>query len=157
VSDRKLAGWVAPIAAQLAAGRREVADVARSVPDEKWSEPSPAQGWTYKDMLAHLAVGDWAIQHVLRSIVNGGPVDMSIVARFNEMNEQYRQERAGRSVEELMGEAMSMGEETQRLLTGLKPGQEELQVARWKLNELLQGFSGHDPAHVAEFRTALDA
>ena len=112
---------------------------------------------TYRDMLAHLAVGDWAIQHVLRSVVNGGPVDMSIVARFNEMNEQYRQERAGRSVEELMGEVMSMGEETQRLLTGLKPGQEELQVARWKLNELLQGFSGHDPAHLAELRTALEA
>ena len=55
MSERRFASWVEPIAAQLRDNRAEVVECARSLPAEAWGEPSALEGWSRKDVLAHLA------------------------------------------------------------------------------------------------------
>ena len=54
MASRSFAPWVEPVAARLREGRAEIVELARSVPPEAWSRPSPNPGWRCKDLLAHL-------------------------------------------------------------------------------------------------------
>jgi hypothetical protein len=70
MTARTFAPWVAPIAEEIRAGRVEVARTARQLLPEHWNLPSPLAGWTYKDLLAHLASGDWVFQWMLRGALD---------------------------------------------------------------------------------------
>ena len=67
MTTRTFAPWVEPIAAQLRESRRGIVEVARTIPEGAWSRPSHDPGWSYRDLLTHLAVGDWVCQAVLRA------------------------------------------------------------------------------------------
>ncbi len=151
--------WVEPIAAQLRETRAQVVAFARAMPVDAWDKPSPAEGWTYKDMLAHLAVGDWVCQTVLGAVVAKEALDTSLVADIAGGNERLRQERAGRSIEELIAEVEAEGEETQSLLARLTEDDERgtQEGTPMSLGEYLRGFPTHDERHLAELRTAVDS
>ncbi|MDZ4279046.1 MAG: maleylpyruvate isomerase N-terminal domain-containing protein [Dehalococcoidia bacterium] len=159
MTTRTFAPWVEPIATQLGESRAAIADVARSVPAEAWERPSPLGGWTYRDLLAHLAAGDWVCQSILSAAVAGRPADLSILNQLDERNEQLRREREGRSIEELIAEVESEGEETQELLARLTDEDESRRQegAPMSLGEYLcDAFPGHDRRHLEELRTALE-
>ena len=54
-TSRALTSWVEPIAARESESAALFVEVARSIPADLWARPSPLEGWTYKDLLAHLA------------------------------------------------------------------------------------------------------
>jgi hypothetical protein len=155
---RSFVPWVEPIAAQLREGRSQIVEAARAVPVEAWARPSPSSGWTYRDLLVHLAVGDWVCQTVLRAVVANERLD--VAATFGSVdagNERLRQERTSRSVEELIAEVEAEGEETQGLLAELTDADESRseEDAPMNLGQYLREFPGHDRAHLEELRTAL--
>ena len=159
MTTRTFAPWVEPIAAQLGESRAEIARTARRFLPDLWTMPSPLPGWTYKDLLAHLAVGDWVCQSILQAVVANKAADLSILNQLNERNEQYRRERAATSVEELIAELEAEGEETQELLSKLSDADEDRKQegAPMSLGQYLKdAFPGHDRDHLDQLRTAMD-
>jgi uncharacterized protein (TIGR03083 family) len=158
MTTRTFAAWVEPIAAELRASRAEIARTAQKLLPEHWTMPSPLPGWTYKDVLAHLAVGDWVCQSILGAVVANKPADLSILGQLNDRNEQYRRERVERTVEDLITELAAESEETQELLSKLSDGDEgrKQEDAPMSLGEYLRIFPDHDRGHLGELRTALD-
>jgi uncharacterized protein (TIGR03083 family) len=157
MSTSSFAAWVAPAAENLRDSRERVVYVARAVPDDAWNKPSPLDGWTYHDLLGHLAIGDWAFQATLTSVIGGGEFDASLFATLDETNERYRRERVNRSVDELVAEVTSEGEKTQELLARLTDDHEALQLGRFTVGEWVTGFSRHDKIHTDELATTVRA
>ncbi len=155
MATRTFAPWVEPIAARLRDSRRDIVIVAHSVPDEVWDRPSPNEVWTYKDLLAHLATGDWVCQGVLRAVTNRAGY---FVDEIDDGNARLLEERRRMSVSDLIAEVEAEGEETQELLAELKEEHEELtrEGAPMSLGHYLQMFPGHDEQHLAQLRTALE-
>lgn len=155
---RSYAPWVEPIAKELREGRHEIGRTAQRFLPEMWSMPSPLEGWTYKDLLAHLAVGDWVCQSILGAVVVNKTVDLSILAQLNERNEQYRSERVERTADELIAELGVESDETQELLSKLSDADEarKQEDAPMSLGEYLRMFPSHDRDHLAQLATALD-
>jgi uncharacterized damage-inducible protein DinB len=161
MTDRTFAPWVEPIAAQLREGREQIIALAGAAPAEAWSKPSPNEGWTCKDLLAHLATGDWVCQTILRAVVGDEAADLDALGDLDAIgrgNARRLGERAARSVEELVGEVREEGEETQALLARLTEAHEPLrrEGAPMSLGDYLRGFPNHDRQHSAQLRTALE-
>ncbi len=160
MADRTYASWVEPIAAELCEGRREIVAAAQSMPDEAWTKASPLEGWSYKDLLAHLAGGDWMCQKGLRAVVANEWLDTSAsaIADYEGRNERFRREREGHSIEELVAEVEAEGEETQELLARLTEADEEARQEDIPISEgdYLRAFPDHDQRHLKELRTALE-
>ncbi len=158
-SDRTFAPWGEPIAKALREGRAQVIRAAQEMFPEHWRMPSPLPGWSYQDVLAHLAVGDWVCQTVLRAATANERLNMAALADLDGTYERYRKERAGRSVEELLAEVEAEGEETQALLSRLTEADEHRtqEDAPVSLGEYLRTFPSHDQEHLAQFRQALDS
>jgi uncharacterized protein (TIGR03083 family) len=155
VTTRTFAAWVAPAAENLRDSRKRVVEVARSLPEEAWGKPSPLARWTYHDLLAHLAVGDWAFQATLSALLEGKTFDPSLFDKLDETNERFRTERVARPVAELMTEVIAEGEETQALLARLTAEHESTPVGRFTIGEWVTGFSRHDGIHTDELATAV--
>ncbi len=161
MTTRTFASWVEPIAAQLRESRAQIVNVARSAPPEAWEKPSPNEGWTCEDLLAHLATGDWVLQAVLEAVTTNTPLDVGQVGSLDfisEGNAQRLKERANSSSKELIAEVEAENDETQDLLSGLTEADESRsqEDAPMNLGEYLRGFPSHDKRHLAELRTALE-
>jgi uncharacterized protein (TIGR03083 family) len=156
VTTRTYAPWVEPAAAKLAEGRRLIVETARRMPADVWERPSPLEGWTYKDLLAHLAAGDWAFQKGLRIILAGEKLRVAELGDVDETNARNGAERAGRSIDELIAEVEEEGEESQELLAQLTDAHESYKPedAPVTLSGYLELFPGHDRAHLDQLRTA---
>lgn len=156
--------WVQPIARRFASTRAEVAQVAGRVPDGAWHHASPAEGWTYRDVLAHLAEGDAGLlQFALTAVFEGADTD------FRPRNAK-RDERIAKSlvrgqevsVEDLIARSLREGEETQRLLAQLRSGDAETLLITSRSNptpmtlrEFLTAYH-HDEEHLDQLRPALE-
>lgn len=165
MTDRAFLPWVEPIAKQLRDGRVGVVRTAHQLLPEHWSLPSPLEGWTYKDLLAHLASGDWVFQWMLRDAL--GEEKFDIIERgfayVDEGNAQRTAERKNTAVEALIAEVQSEGEATQELLSrlndgidfqaivGRRPTGEDVTREMW-----IQNFAMHDKLHGDQLKTALD-
>lgn len=162
MADRTFAPWVEPIAAQLRAGREQIVELAQAGAAEAWSKPSPNEGWTCKDLLAHLATGDWVCQTVLRAVVGDEAADLDVLGDLDAIgrgNARLLEERAARSVEDLIAEVREEGEESQALLARLTDAHEPLrrQGAPMSLGDYLRGFPDHDRRHTEQLRMTLEA
>jgi len=157
VTSRAFAPWVEPVAARLREGRSQVVELARSIPTAAWTRPSPNSGWTCKDLLAHLATGDWALQSGLRVVIAKERLDIAQFGNVDEANARFAGERSGRSIEDLIAEVEAEAEETQELLTKLKEDDERHMPdnAPMSLGEYLRLFPEHDRAHLEQMRMAL--
>ena len=114
---REFPSWVEPIARRDREARVELLEVARSVPCDAWLRPSPLEGWTCKDLLAHLAgdTGKW-FAYILRSVLDGNPLEPKRVgpdADVDALNGRDVDERRGCYVTELIAEIESDGEKHQ--------------------------------------------
>ena len=159
MTNQTFAPWVEPIAEQLRASRTEIVRTAHQLLDPLWTLPSRMKGWTFKDLLAHLASGDWVCQMILRAALDNEPFDMAALNDVDGQNERHRQERQDRSVRELIAEVQAEGEETQELLARLTDADENRtqKDAPMSLGEYLRGFPNHDREHLEELTRALDS
>ena len=163
MTTRTYAGWVEPIAAQYRETRRELVELARALPADVWSRPSPLPAWTYKDLLAHIAgdTGKNALR-LLRSVAVDRRADQSL---FDQMGRDVESrnardvaERRERSVDQLVGEIEADAEEWQDLLARF--GEEDRDLRQegipWSLGEALsRNPDGHDREHLEHLRTAV--
>lgn len=161
MTDRTFATWVEPLAEAPRRSRGEVVSFARSLPPDAWGESSPLDGWTYKDILAHLA-GDTGklLPGVLRSVISAEPLDPAILTGTEEINERDVAARRGRSVEELIAEIEADGETLDELFSQLTEEQEDLRQDGFpmSLGEALSNDpGGHFREHFAQLRAALEA
>lgn len=165
MTTRTFAAWVEPAAAALRQSRAEIARTANQLLPEHWSLPSPLEGWSYQDLLAHLATGDWVFQAMLRQTLG---IEKALPAQatleyVNDGNAKKLAERKGASVAELIAEAERQAETTQQLLSGLTDAHDPSAVV-WRrpngdpvtLQQWVTGFPQHDPAHLAQLKTVLD-
>lgn len=157
---RTFAAWVEPVATELRETRSQIARKANQIPDEVLALPSPLPEWSYKDLLAHLATGDWVCHVILRTIVANEVLDLGTVANLDwvaQGNAERLAERKERPAQELIAEVRSHSDETQELLAQLTDADEERtqEGAPMTLGQYLKGFPGHDRDHLAQLETAL--
>jgi uncharacterized protein (TIGR03083 family) len=126
---RTFAAWVEPIATQFRQARAELVAIARAMPEGVWEQPSPNEGWTYSDLLAHIAGDtDKRFLQALRTILARQSVDLAALrAGIDECNARNIEERRGRTIDELIAEIEADGEETQGLLARFTDADEDWQ------------------------------
>ncbi|MEX2226127.1 MAG: DinB family protein [Dehalococcoidia bacterium] len=132
-----------------------------SVDAAAWELPSVNPGWTNRQLLAHIATGDWVLQGHLRHIIETDSVDewpdveAGNAERVGER--QYSPDRA------LIDEYLSMRHETLLLLSQLKPKHLELTAEFWwqprpnrhTILDYVLMFSNHDRRHRTQLRPAM--
>ncbi len=135
--------------------------VVHSVDPVMWELPSLTQGWTHRDLLAHIATGDWVFQRHLRSLVETGKV-----AQWPDVhagNAERLAERKVSTVNALIEEYLSMRHGTMLLLAELKPKHvREVLFMPWMpepherpMIEYIQWFWMHERTHVDDLRPAM--
>jgi hypothetical protein len=149
------------VADTLADGRAQVIAFVRSAPEEVWGQPSEVEGWTNKDILAHIGRGnDQGVEQVLRAVVARERVSLAFEVETDEANARGVEERRERSVEELIVELEEAGDELQELLSRLTEADEHFRQENPPF--VLEGFlqfvakEGHDLEHLAQLRAALE-
>lgn len=150
----------------IAAGVRaldvgETLYVAYSVDPARWEKPSAVPGWTCRQLLAHIATGDWVLQTHLRHLIEHGTpaawpdIDAGNAARLTER--QWSTDRR------LIDEYLSMRHETLRLLAQLTPSHLAAPIDLWfetppregSVLEYINGFHRHEARHREELRPAM--
>jgi hypothetical protein len=93
-----------------------------SVADEAWDEPSASPGWTYRDILAHIAANDLRAHTGLRAMLGQrDEARLAVLRDIDSWNKRSVEERRGRSVRALVDEMLALRHETLRLLSQLRP------------------------------------
>jgi uncharacterized protein (TIGR03083 family) len=166
MTARTFAPWVGPIAQELQSNGRETVRIARQLLPEHWFLPSPLPGWTYKDLLAHLATGDWVFQWMLRGALGEETFDLMARGGFDYVNEGNASrvgERRDTPVDDLIAELEAERAETQDLLARLPENIDLAEVVGQMqdgtpvtIEMWVKGFPRHDVGHGAQLRTALD-
>ena len=118
--------FAAEIEGQLATLQRRREGVLRavySVADEAWDEETEADpGWTYKDLLIHLATNDLRHQIRLRNVLGeGDEAALESLLDVDGWNERERRARSGRGAAEIIDEMAENRHDLLRLLVRLKP------------------------------------
>jgi uncharacterized protein (TIGR03083 family) len=158
LSERVFAPWVEPVARILAEDRRAVIEFVRSVRAESWDELSALEGWTRKDVLAHLAGGnDQMLQLVLRAVVAGERIDPAMLnPDTNAENARRVVERRSWTIDALVAELKRDDDEVQSLLSQLRSAHEPLKLAGspLTLGQFLDivRHERHDMEHLAQMR-----
>ena len=157
--DRTYASWVEPIASKDREGREELLQLVRRLSPEDWERQSPLEGWTLKDLLAHLAGGTGKnFQTILEAVVGRQQVDPSVLADVDAKNNQDVEDRKDRSVGELLSEIQGEAEAIDLLLARLTEEDKDLRQENipMSLGEgLSQDPGGHYRTHLADFKAAL--
>ena len=165
--ERQFASWVEPIARRDGDARIELVAYARSVAGEAWRRSSPLDGWSCKDVLAHLAgdSGKW-FAYILESVLDGNPLDDGRAgpgADVDAINARDVRERGDRPVAELIAEIESDGAAHLERLSRLaeRHGGVRLEPYSCSLAEFLGhndagDRGGHDREHLAHLRSALE-
>ncbi len=125
-----------------------------SVADDAWQEEAPdVPGWTYREVLAHLASNDLKAHAYLTNLL-GEPDQTQLEALQNvdAWNQHEVEARRGRSVRELVDELAANRHQMLCLLSRLEPGQ--IQPAH---SQLLDNLSAHESIHAAHLVPASRA
>ena len=162
MTNRTFAAWVEPTAVRMRESRTRVLEYARPLPAEAWSRPTGNEGWTCKDVFAHIGKGnDQMFQAILREVIEGRHLDRSIFAVDTDgENERLVEERRGRPAAELIAELEESGDDVQELLSQLTDEHEGYRQDDPPF--ILSGFmrlvhnEDHDGEHLAQIRTALE-
>lgn len=136
--------------------------VINSVDPSFWERPARGLDWTYRQLLAHIATGDWVLQGHLRHIIETGAV--AAWPDVEAGNAQRLHERRFSNDRALAEEYLSMRHETLRLVSQLNDEHLKLKIElpfrpkgehpRTMLDYVL-GFDAHDRAHRDQLRMAM--
>jgi hypothetical protein len=135
--------------------------VIHNVDPVNWERPSSLPGWSYRQLLMHIATGDWVLQGHLRHIIEQGAV--AEWPDVNAGNAERIQDRRLSTEHALTEEFLSMRHETMLLLSQLKAKHLELRISFWwepqpnerTILEYLVGFERHDRTHREQLRPAM--
>ncbi len=168
MSQMRFAPWVEPIADRDREAREELLRFARSVPDDAWSLQSPLDGWTCRDVLAHLAgdTGKW-FENILLSVLRDQTLDAE---RFGPqadpdvLNALDIDARRNNTTPELLAEIESDGRKHDEMLSSLTDDHEHHLLTPYTaaLGVFLRSREagnrgGHDREHQAHVQSALTA
>lgn len=163
MSGRTFAAWVAPFAAKLRADDEAVLAFAGSLPDEAWSTPTENEGWTVKDLMAHIGKGnDQLFQGLLRQVIAAEKIDTEIFRTVDTDGENMTGVEARRymSPAEVIAEYEAAAEELQDLLSQLTEEHEYLTQADPPFQ--LRGFfkaieaESHSLEHLKQMKAAVE-
>ena len=163
MTERTFAPWVEPIAARHRRDDAQVLTFARSVPEAAWGTPSGLEGWSCKDVMAHIGNGnDQLYQQLLRQVISGGKIETAIFRDVDTDGENAAgvEERRGLSPEEVIDEFGEAGEEVLDLLAQLTDDHEHLRQKDPPF--ILKGFmdlidkESHSIEHLKQLKEALD-
>jgi hypothetical protein len=135
--------------------------VIHNVDPVMWERPSPLPDWSFRQLLMHIATGDWVMQRHLRHII-----EHDAVAAWPDVhagNAERLEERRNSTDRALTEEFLSIRHETLLLFSQLKPKHLDLQInfvwepqpnERTVLDYLLF-FEQHDRTHRDQLRPAM--
>jgi uncharacterized damage-inducible protein DinB len=133
-----------------------------SVDPTLWERPSPVPEWTYRQLLAHIATGDWVFQTHLRHVIETGAVGPW--ADVDAGNAERVDARRFSTDRVLVDEYLSMRHETMLLLSQLTPKHLKQPISLWWLPEgerekriadYVLVFERHERNHREQLRTAM--
>jgi len=135
--------------------------VIHNVDPVMWERPSPLPDWSFRQLLMHIATGDWVMQGHLRHIIEHGTV--APWPDVHAGNAERLEERRSSTDRALSEEFLSMRHETLLLFSQLAPEQLDLKIEfRWEprpnertILEYLLFFERHDRAHRDQLRPAM--
>ncbi len=158
MSRIKFASWVEPIAERMRGTRAEIVELARSLPADAWSRPSPNPDWTYHDLLAHLADDTNKNLHAaLRAIADGRDIDAALFDDIDARNAAGVRDRRSHSIEQLITEIERDGDQMRRLLSEIREEDEhrtQPEIRGTFGSFLSDGLAAHDALHRDQLRTA---
>jgi hypothetical protein len=162
MTTRTFAPWVKPIAADFRRQRTELVQLVRSIPVSAWGQPCPNPGWTYRDLLGHLATRDpRTLRYVLTAVVSKTPLDPSELSTENDavINEQLLESLRDQSIEDIAAGIATDTDGVLDLLARLSIEDEHLRQDEFpmSLGEALRMMPQHERMHVEQLRTALEA
>ena len=92
----------------MRASGREFVEAARQVPPERWPEGRYEEGWTAKDILAHVASIEWTFPKLPLLAAQPPTEDRDAEKRFKggigDYNQRHVEKRRSNSVDELLDE-----------------------------------------------------
>jgi uncharacterized damage-inducible protein DinB len=127
-----------------------------------WGRQVRGLEWTYRELLSHIATGDWVLQGHLRHVIEHGRV--GAWPDIDAGNAQRLEERRFSNDCTLVDEYLSMRHETLRLIARLKPEHLKLDIDLWfrpkreepyTMLDYLLGFDNHDRNHAEQLRPAM--
>lgn len=144
---------------ELAAAHQALRALLDTVRGDAWSLPTPNEGWTVKDTLAHLCTGETGNALIGRRIIDGEakPVEGFDLNRWNQRQVEKRRDK---TAEELWQELDTARAETLAFLDGLRLDQLQLRGHRTTGDETtLEGvfrqIARHERGHTDDIRAAL--
>lgn len=144
---------------ELAAAHRDLRALLDTVQGDEWDRPTPNEGWTVKDTLAHLCTGESGNLLIARRVLHGEAVP---VAGFdlNRWNQRQVEKRRDKTPEELWQELDAARAETLAFLDALTEDQLQLQGYRptgdaTTLEGVIRQIARHERLHTADIRIAL--
>ncbi len=163
MTARTFAPWVEPIAAQQEDHTTQVLEFARSQPADAWSRPCGGEGWTCRDVLAHIGkANDRLFQNILREVIAGRHIDQAVLDVDTQGdNGRLVAERRGWPIEKVIAEVEEAEEEILELLSQLTDDhqsyrQDDPPFVLSGFVRLVEGES-HALEHLAQIRAALEA
>jgi len=137
---------------------------AYSAADDAWDEESSAcPGWTYHDILAHIASNERRLQIRLRSAMGEAPeAELASLNDVDAWNREAVEERKGRSIRELVDELAAGRQGTIQVLSRVQEQhlRGEVTLARGQsvpLLEFIERFSAHTSRHAGQLVPASRA
>ena len=154
----RFAPWIEAIAFDLHETRAAIARVAAAVPDARWSETSPVPGWTFKDLLAHLAVNHWMCQTLLAGLLADEARQFKPIANSSLVEATdavLLEEQCGRTVSELLNAVAVEGHETEAMLARLRDKDEARSGhGGLTITNYLREVIDHDRMHLSQLNVA---
>lgn len=154
MEDRKKA-----IVADLTAAREGLLQLAGGLAAADWQRPAYAEGWTVRDILAHLTAAEPGNITIARRILNGeeGFVPEFDLNRWNARQVAKRQER---TVPELLNDVAEARQETLHLLDSLTEEDLSKQGRRTTgeittVEGVFYQIARHERAHTEDMRRAV--
>ena len=132
-----------------------------SVDPVYWERSAPGLDWTYRQLLAHIATGDWVLQAHLRHVLEHGRV--MPWPDVNAGNAQRIHERRFTTETRLVDEYLSMRHQTMLLLTELREEHLTLPIEMpWMpeprtrtILDYVLAFEMHERSHREQLRPAM--
>lgn len=147
------------IVAKLTRARQRLLETVADL-DEEAMDRSPAEGWSIREILHHVAIGERANVELVRQALAGQPVQMDDFD-MHRWNVEQVARRAGRSAAEAIAELHAVREETLALLRTLRPQDLSRTLVHpgWgemTIEQLFRALGTHDLMHRRDILRLLE-
>lgn len=143
----------------LTSAHRALRALLDTVTDSAWALPTPNEGWTVKDTLAHLCMGETGNMLIARRILDG---EGKAVEGFdlNRWNQRQVEKRRDKTPDELWQELDTARAETLTALAGLTEEQLQMRGQRTTGEEttvegVFRQIARHERLHADDIRAGL--